>query len=182
MGMKTPSEYLWSRRSLLLVCFVVAAILIFQAIRIWIADYRVHSNRIDQMERGAELEPENAAAWDRLGRARETDFENPDGAGAVADFQKAVARVPLSAAYWVDLASAHESTGNIPLAREAFNRARASYPASALVAWSYGNFLLRQGDEPVALPKSIMPCKQIRVSRCPPFLKPGIRPRMQTCS
>jgi len=145
--MKNPSEKFRSRKTFILVCFSVAAVVAFQAIRIWIADYRVHSNRIDQMERGAELEPENAAAWDRLGRARETDLENPDGAGAVADFQKAVARVPLSAAYWMDLARAYESTGNIPLAREAFNRARASYPASALVAWSYGNFLLRQGDD-----------------------------------
>ena len=146
MGMKTPSEYLWSRRSLLLVCFVVAAILIFQAIRIWLADYRVHSDRIDQMERGVALEPENASAWDRLGRARETDFVNPDPAGAIADFEKAVARVPLSATYWMDLVGAYESIGNIPLAREAFNRARTVYPASAQVAWSYGNFLLRQGD------------------------------------
>ena len=81
----------------LLVSVFAAAVVTFQAIRIWIADYRVHSNRIDQMERGAELEPENAAVWDRLGRARETDFENLDPAGAVADFQKAVARVPLSA-------------------------------------------------------------------------------------
>src|SRR5580704_10356383 len=145
--MNIPSEHLKRRRSLLLVCFVVAAILIFQAIRIWVADYRVHKNQIDQIERGISLEPENASAWDRLGRARETDLENPDGAGAVTDFQKAVARVPLSAAYWMDLARAYESTGNIPLAREAFNRARASYPASAVVAWSYGNFLLRQGDD-----------------------------------
>src|ERR1700752_334308 len=102
--MRSPSEKSRFRKTLLLACFFVAAILTFQAIRIWIADYRVHSNRIDQMGRGAELEPENAAAWDRLGRARETNLENPDGAGAVADFQKAVARVPLSAAYWVDLA------------------------------------------------------------------------------
>ena len=145
--MKSPSEKSRSRKIVLLVSFIAAAILMFQAIRIWVADYRVHSNRIDQMERGAALEPENAAAWDRLGRAKETDFVNPDPAGAVADFQKAVARVPLSAAYWMDLASAYESTGNIPLAREAFNRARAAYPASALVAWSYGNFLLRQGDD-----------------------------------
>jgi hypothetical protein len=144
---KSQSEYLAPRRSVLLPCLVAAAILIFQAIRIWVADYRVQSSRIDQMERGAALEPENASAWDRLGRARETDFVNPDPAGAVGDFQRAVARVPLSAAYWMDLASAYESTGNIPLAREAFNRARAAYPASALVAWSYGNFLLRQGDE-----------------------------------
>ena len=92
MGMKTPSEYLRSRRSLLLVCFVVAAILIFQAIRLWVADYRVHSDRIAQMERGVALEPENASAWDRLGRARETDFANPDPTGAIADFEKAVAR------------------------------------------------------------------------------------------
>ncbi|MFY9731612.1 MAG: tetratricopeptide repeat protein [Candidatus Acidiferrales bacterium] len=96
------------------------------------------------MERGAALEPENASAWDRLGRARETDFVDPDAAGAVTDFEKAVARVPLSATYWMDLGGAYESIGNIPLAREAFSRARAAYPASALVAWSYGNFLLRQ--------------------------------------
>jgi hypothetical protein len=43
-----------------------------------VADYRVHSNQIDQMERGAALEPANAAAWDRLGRARETNLENLD--------------------------------------------------------------------------------------------------------
>ena len=145
--MNIPSEHLKRRRSLLLVCFVVAAILIFQAIRIWVADYRVHSDRIDQMERGAALEPENASAWDHLGRARETDFANLDPAGAVGDFEKAVARVPLSATYWSDLAGAYESIGKISLAREAFSRARAAYPASAVVAWGYGNFLLRQGDD-----------------------------------
>jgi tetratricopeptide (TPR) repeat protein len=145
--MKSQSEYLTPRRSVLLLCLVAAAILIFQAIRIWVADYRVHTDRIDQMELGVALEPQNASAWDRLGRARATNFVNPDPAGAVADFQKAVARVPLSATYWMDLANAYESIGNIPLAREAFDRARAAYPASALVAWSYGNFLLRQGDD-----------------------------------
>jgi hypothetical protein len=46
----------------------------------------------------------------------------------------------------MDLANGYEAIGNIRLAREAFTRARAAYPASALVAWSYGNFLLRQGD------------------------------------
>src|ERR1700751_526310 len=107
--MKGPSEKARFRKTLLLACFFVAATLTFQAIRIWIPDYRVHSNRIDQMKRGAALEPENASAWDRLGRARETDFVNPDPAGAVADFQKAVARVPLSATYWMDLARAYES-------------------------------------------------------------------------
>jgi len=145
--MESSSEYSGSRKASLLVFFFAATILTYQAIRIWLADYRVKSNQIDQMERGVALEPENAAAWDRLGRARETNFENLDPAGAVADFQKAVARVPLSADYWMDLAVGYESIGNIPLAREALNRARAAYPGSALVAWAYGNFLLRQDDD-----------------------------------
>ena len=46
----------------------------------------------------------------------------------------------------MDLAVGYESIGKISLAREAFSRARAAYPASAQVAWIYGNFLLRQGD------------------------------------
>ena len=46
----------------------------------------------------------------------------------------------------LDLAIGYESIGNIPAAREAFGRARAAYPASSIVAWVYGNFLLRQGD------------------------------------
>src|SRR5246127_4218714 len=144
--MKSPSEKSRFRKTLLLACFFVAAILTFQAIRIWVADYRVHSDQIDQMERGAALEPENAAAWDRLVRARATNLESLDPAGAVADFQQAVARVPLSATYWMDLANGYEAIGNVPLAREAFARARASYPASAVVAWGYGNVLLRQND------------------------------------
>ena len=71
------------------MCFVVAAILIFQAIRIWVADYRVHSNRIDQMERGVALEPENAAARDRLGRARGT------GHGEVSPARNRIPSLPL---------------------------------------------------------------------------------------
>ena len=135
-----------SRKAVLLVSCLAAAILTYQAIRIWVADYLVHSDRIDQMERGVALESESAAAWERLGRAREADLANPDPIGAVADFQKAVAQVPLSAQYRMDLAIGYESIGNIPLAREAFSRARAVYPASSVVAWVYGNFLLRQND------------------------------------
>src|SRR5580704_1720155 len=134
------------RKAVLLVSCFAAAILTYQAIRIWLADYLVHKDRIDQVERGVALESENAAAWERLGRVREADLGNPDSAAAVADFQKAVAHVPLSAQYWMDLAIGYESVGNIPAAREAFGRARAAYPASSIVAWVYGNFLLRQGD------------------------------------
>ena len=112
------------RKTVLFVSCFAAAILTYQAIRIWVADYLVHKERIDQVERGVALEPENAAAWERLGRVREADLANPDPIAAVADFQKAVAHVPLSAQYWMDLAIGYESIGNIPAAREAFRRAQ----------------------------------------------------------
>jgi tetratricopeptide (TPR) repeat protein len=141
------------RKAVLLVSCFAAAILTYQAIRILVADYLVHKDRIDQVERGVALESENAAAWERLGRVREADLANPDSAAAIADFQKAVAHVPLSAQYWMDLAIGYESVGNIPAAREAFGRARAAYPASSIVAWVYGNFLLRQGDNDAGFPQ-----------------------------
>ena len=144
--MDGSAEQASPRTALLIVSVSVAAIISFQAVRLCLADYRLRTNRIERMERGAALEPGNASAWDRLGRVRITDFENPDPAGSVRDFQKAVALDPLSADYWMDLAGAYETTGNIPLARESFDRARAVYPASAQVAWIYGNFLLRQND------------------------------------
>jgi len=132
----------------LLVSLAAAALICFQAVRIWLADYRLHSDRLDVMERGAALEPGNAAAWDRVGLRRQWDLANPDPVGALADYQRAVERNPLSAHYWMDLASASEATGNLPLARDSFEHARKVYPASAEVAWNYGNFLLRQEQYP----------------------------------
>jgi hypothetical protein len=144
--MQIPLENGNQRRALVLVSLVVATLLTFQAGRIWLADHRLHSDRLDVMERGVALEPGNAAAWDNLGHRRQFDLANSDPAGALADYQRAVERNPLSAHYWMDLAGAYEDAGNIPLAREAFERSRKVYPASAEVAWNYGNFLLRQED------------------------------------
>jgi tetratricopeptide (TPR) repeat protein len=144
ISLQTASQ----RRALLLVSVAAAALLSYQAVRICLADYRVHSNRLDVMERGAALEPGNAAAWDRLGHRRQWDLADPDPIGALADYQRAVARNPLAAHYWLDLASAYEDTGNLPRARDAFEHARKVYPASAEVAWNYGNFLLRQEQYP----------------------------------
>src|SRR5580700_2618879 len=118
--MEMPAHAANPGRMLLLVCLAAATIISLQAIRIWLADYRVHTDRVDKMEGGIALEPGNAAAWDRLGRVRQSDFDNPDPVGAVRDFQNAVQHDPRSAQYWMDLAGAYESTGNVPLAREAF--------------------------------------------------------------
>ncbi|HWF38401.1 MAG TPA: hypothetical protein VG322_07775 [Candidatus Acidoferrales bacterium] len=113
---------------------------------IWIANRRMQSGRIDLMQSAAELLPGNAEAWDRVGRYKQLDFANPDPDQAVQDYLKAVGDDPHSSFYWLDLASGYEDLGNMAKARAAYDRAEAVYPISALVAWNYGNFLVRTGN------------------------------------
>jgi len=143
-SMEIPLESTRRRTVLLLVSFATAAILIFQASEIWLADHRINSGKLEQMERGAALVPGNGDAWDLLGRLRQWDFMHSDLSQAIADYQRALRDNPLSADYWMDLASAYEAFGDDVRAQQAFEHATAVYPTSAEVAFHYGNFLLRE--------------------------------------
>ena len=145
-SMELPLEGLGLRRALPIAALAMAALLIYPAAKYWIASNEIHSDNLDKMERGAALVPGDGDAWDRLGRFEQFDFANPDTSRALADYRKAVEDDPLSAYYWMDLASAYEDSGDVARAADAYDHARSVYPASALVAWNYGNFLLRQQD------------------------------------
>ena len=132
------------RRALLIAALTIALFFLYQSVRLWIADYRINSDRLTEIESGAALEPGNGEAWDLLGRFRELDFVAGDAKEAVEDFQRAIRDNPRSAYYWMNLAGAYEATGDISHARDAFEHAQAVYPLSAQVDWNYGNFLLRE--------------------------------------
>jgi tetratricopeptide (TPR) repeat protein len=136
-----------ARSAVLVFALAAGALLCYQAGRLWLADQRLHSTRLDVIERGVALEPANAAGWDLLGRYRQLDFANADPVQSLADFQRAVQDDPLSATYWMNLAGAYEANGDLPGARHAFEQARSVYPLSAEVAWNYGNFLVRQDQD-----------------------------------
>jgi tetratricopeptide (TPR) repeat protein len=136
-----------ARRAILVFALAAGALISYQAGRLWLADHRIHSTRLEIIERGAALEPGNADAWDLLGRYRQLDFANADPQQELADYQRAVQDDPLNATFWMNLAGAYEENGDLSAAQSAFERARAVYPLSAEVAWNYGNFLLRQGKE-----------------------------------
>lgn len=136
--------------ALLLASLAIAAVLVFQACELWLASYRLDSAKLEPMELGAALVPGDGSAWDRLGRLRQWDLIHPDLQGAIADFQRAVQVDPRSAYFWMDLGSAYEAAGDAGRARDAFAQAQSEYPASADVAFHYGNFLLRQQDFPEA--------------------------------
>lgn len=118
--------------------------LIFAAARHGIADYWAESSNPNQWLRAAEREPTNAQNWYRLGRYRRLDPENTDLPLAISYFQRAVALDPNSASYWLDLAEAYETVGDIGNAEIAFRSAKQDHPISSDVNWRYGNFLLRQ--------------------------------------
>jgi tetratricopeptide (TPR) repeat protein len=141
-----PLESNRARRAALLGSIAIAAILAAQAAQIWLANHRIQSRDSNTIERGVRLMPGNADGWDRLGRFRQWDLMDPDISAAIADYENAVRQEPSSPYYWMDLASAYEDAGDIVRARDAFRRARDVYPASADVAWHYGNFLLRQQE------------------------------------
>ena len=132
---------------ILVVALAAGALLSYQAARLWLANHRIHSTRLEIIERGAALEPGNADAWDLLGRYHQLDFANADQQQELADYKRAVQENPLSSTFWMNLAGAYEENGDPSAAQNAFERARFVYPLSAEVAWNYGNFLLRQGKE-----------------------------------
>jgi tetratricopeptide (TPR) repeat protein len=122
--------------------------------------------------RAAQREPLNPEHWYQLGRYRQLDFEHADLLLAISYYQRAASINPGSPYYWMDLAGAYETAGDIPRAEQAFRKARDLYPISAEAAWRLGNFLLRQSRVPEAFRQihdavSIDPkLTALAVSRC----------------
>jgi tetratricopeptide (TPR) repeat protein len=139
------------RTVLLAGSILVAALVTWQAGKLWLASHWLASDNLTLVERGAALTPGDGSAWDGVGHLRQWSLSHPDLPGAIADYRRALRDDPLSAHYWMDLASAYEVSGDDASARDAFVHAVNVYPDSAEVAFYYGNFLLRRQEYPAAL-------------------------------
>ena len=142
--MEIPLDGSGRKRFALVSSLAIAALLSFQAGEVWLANQRINSQDLDSIERGASLMPGNGEAWDRVGRFEEYDFADPNPAAAIDAYRRAIKDDPNSSYYWLDLGSAYELAGDDAQAQHAFEQARSDYPLSALVSWTYGNFLLRR--------------------------------------
>jgi tetratricopeptide (TPR) repeat protein len=98
------------------------------------------------LELAVRLEPRNPEYWFRLGHYEQFNLEEPNPNLALDAFHHAIALNPQYTEAWLDLATSYELDGNMKAARDAYQRAEESYPASAEVAWRHGNYLLRAGD------------------------------------
>jgi hypothetical protein len=135
------------RRALPALALLVAAVMIYHAVRFALADHRVHEDDLDAIQSGIHLEPGDADSWDTLGRFLQLSLEHSDPAQSLAAYQQAVKANPHSSILHMNLAAAYEGAGDVDQARRQYADAAAVYPLSAQVAWNYGNFLLRQGDD-----------------------------------
>jgi tetratricopeptide (TPR) repeat protein len=112
----------------------------------WYADHLAESSEPTNWLRAAQLEPGNGEYWYKLGFNREWDLNDPDASQVVTYLRRAVTIDPRSANYWMALAGAYESAGQIQQARDAYHTALQDYPASAEAHWRFGSFLLRQDE------------------------------------
>ncbi len=131
---------------LFFVCLLAILLTYFGVRNARAAHYQELDNRAGY-ERAVQLEPGDSRNWYLLGRSYLYDLEQPDTQRAIDSLRRAVALDPNSAEALVDLANAYDSEGDNKKAGETFLAAKRVYPLSADVCWSYGNFLLRQGQQ-----------------------------------
>jgi Flp pilus assembly protein TadD len=136
-----------SRGLVVVAAFLVAVWLSFFGIRAAIARHYSEGETAKPLESAVRLEPGNPEYWYGLGRSQQYSLEQPDAALAEESYRKAIALNPVATEAWLDLGTAYELDGKTEESREAYLRAKKSYPASADVSWRYGNFLLRQGQQ-----------------------------------
>ena len=134
-----------SRIVFALVLLLTAAGFCAETVRVFVAARYAASASPEQWRRAANLEPENAAYWAKLGSMEQWDLEHGDLQQAAASYKRAVEANPHSDRYWMELAGVYEVLGEASGARAAYVRAQLNHPISAAVAWRYGHFLLRQG-------------------------------------
>jgi len=148
--MNLPLANSRARVVLLVCCGALALPLGFFAVRNAIAAHYLERDTREGYERAVRLEPHNPRNWYLLGRSYLYDLEQPDPVKAVSALRKSVELDPYSAEAMLDLALAYDGEGETAQARAALASAQRVYPLSADVAWTYGNFLLRQGEPEAA--------------------------------
>ncbi|HET9399516.1 MAG TPA: tetratricopeptide repeat protein [Candidatus Acidoferrales bacterium] len=144
--MSFPIESKFQRAAVLIFSALTAAAISIVAIPIWRADSFAGERTESGWTRATQIEPGYGEYWYNLAVFHRTDFEHANPALAISELKRATADDPRSADYWAELGDTYEAEGDLPAARDAYQRALENYPDSGDVHWRYGNFLLRQGQ------------------------------------
>lgn len=142
-----------SRLATALAVIACAAALTGAAIRTLLAARDANMRDLGGLTEAVRIEPNNSDLWRRLGLLRERSAKHRNLALAIKYLRHAAQLDPSSAELWLELASVYGDSGEESQALQAYRRAQADYPVSADVAWRFGSFLLRHGNQQEAAKK-----------------------------
>lgn len=142
--MRIGLTHRWSQALFFAAVLLVAGPLILLSGKVWLADQWNRSSRPELWRKAVKLEPDDAEYWRHLGFYKELAMTQGKNRQAMGYLQRATKTDPRSAALWMDLGDAYETSGEPARAQEAYAKAQADDPMSAEVAWRYGSFLLFQ--------------------------------------
>ena len=113
------------------------------AIRTAIAARLSESLAPSDLRRALSLDPGNPVIYNRLGVAFSFLQEQSIPSDGLPYLRRAVQLNPDETISWLNLASACESTGDLPCADEAFSHALAASPMVPRIQWTVANYYLR---------------------------------------
>ncbi len=145
-GLQSPLRKLTFALLCLLLIFLFAA----RSWRAAAAAWATRSRELSGFQRAAALEPGNADHRQNLGRYY--SLVELDLAQGLANYSAAASLNPHKARHWLDLALAHQLSGNVEEENRALERALKAEPTALNVAWEAANLYVVQGDWELAFP------------------------------
>jgi hypothetical protein len=142
--MRIRLTYAWQRWTLLAIVMLGCGGYSWLTGRTLLAARAAASADRARVLHASELEPRNATHFYRL--ARHALAEDLDPVKAAGFFERAVALDPYTSNYWLDLALAYNSAGDVPRMRVAIEHALAVDPKTPETLWRAANLLILAGD------------------------------------
>jgi tetratricopeptide (TPR) repeat protein len=139
-------------RSGLFLSLVALVVLVgsAEAIKIAVVTALGKSAEVSDVQKALGLDPGNPVLHGRLSQLYSNSLELANLAEAVRQARQATILNPNKAGYWLALASACESIGDIACATRALQRATGLSPMTPLVWWEAGNYYLRTSQPKAA--------------------------------
>jgi tetratricopeptide (TPR) repeat protein len=137
-------RFRWQRALFSIVALASAAAYAWTSVRSYVA-YRASTHAtLDSLHRAVRLEPGNGDYHHQLGFL--LLLINDSEKGAVEEYRAAVGLNPHMAVYWIDLAEAYNSSGDIQSENAAIEQAVECEPTRPAIAWEAATLYLVEGE------------------------------------
>ena len=146
-----PPRAWWYAVVLPVAVAALSVVLARETLRIAVAATLGDSDKVEEVRRAIALDPANPELHHRLGMISYFTMAAFDPTEGISHLRRATELDPRASHYWLDLANACESSGDVVCADQAFEKAAQLSPMTPHFQWAAGNHYLRAGRTEVAL-------------------------------